>query len=365
MNNDFSVSETEIQGFIPVCYLPELPLQQLAARTSKCYYRAGEVILTPGMQSTSVRFLLSGNIQLQQAGSETAANISLIELETGFLLPLDLLYSKGAELRASEDSCLIEVEADYLDKLLSWSQASEFLAQELALQSKRADELQWFRTLLASNLFLKVSPLNMQKLLARLVAEPVKQGQVIISQGEMGEACYFIKQGEAAVTRTESSGETKHLADIGYGRCFGEDALVYEKARNATVTMSADGLLMKMEKRDFLELLKEPRVDTISAVDLDLVLGSAVLLDVRSAEEFRLQHMQGSLCTPLNLLRTIVPVLDAHQDYIVYCDTGRRARAATFFLEQMGYRARALNGGLQKLLASQQSCLSPLVLPAN
>ena len=38
--------------------------------------------------------------------------------------------------------------------------------------------------------------------------------------------------------------------------------------------------------------------------------------------------------------------LDPDATYIVYCDTGRRSRAATFLLHERGIRALSLAGGI-------------------
>jgi CRP-like cAMP-binding protein len=46
------------------------------------------------------------------------------------------------------------------------------------------------------------------------------------------------------------------LAELGLGNTFGEEALISEDKRNATVRMLTDGALMRLKKADFLELMK-------------------------------------------------------------------------------------------------------------
>jgi len=340
----------DLQGLLPIQYLPAMPLEALREQSSKIYVRKGEELLAPGIDSPDKLFLLSGRLIFQKSGEV---------IDSSYRAALQSRYSKGDVLLTDTDCCVVKVNAELLDKLLCWAQASQYLEVDLAQQLNSEDDSRWMRTLLHSNLFLKVSPVNIDRLLGRLVATPVKSGEVVLRQGDVGDGCYFIKQGRASVTRkVEEQKEVIELAEIGYGRCFGEDALVYEKARNATVTMLSDGLLMKMEKRDFLELLREPTVSTITAMDLEMALGtSARLLDVRTLEEFEIQHLTGSLHMPLNVLRSMESLLDKHLEYIVYCDTGRRSRAAVFFLEHLGYRARALVGGMGNLTEQQASSL--------
>ena len=56
------------------------------------------------------------------------------------------------------------------------------------------------------------------------------------------------------------------LAELKQGRAFGEDALISEAKRNATVTMKTDGRLLRLNKTDFIELLKAP---LITQVDME------------------------------------------------------------------------------------------------
>ena len=48
------------------------------------------------------------------------------------------------------------------------------------------------------------------------------------------------------------------LAELGVGETFGEEALIAEAKRNATVTMLTDGVLMRLNKQDFRDLMHEP-----------------------------------------------------------------------------------------------------------
>ena len=48
------------------------------------------------------------------------------------------------------------------------------------------------------------------------------------------------------------------LAELKGGDAFGEEALVSEARRNATVTAVRDGELLRLGKAHFTELLREP-----------------------------------------------------------------------------------------------------------
>jgi len=293
---------------------------------------------------------MSGQVTFEKSG-ET--------ITPAFPYALQYKYQNQDVARALTDCSLFQLERDILDRFVCWAQVASYLDQDIGYQRQYDDKAEWMRILLQSNLFYKVSPLNLQKIFSYMSPVAVKQGQTIISQGETGDCCFFIKKGAVKVTRTQpGESEPVVLAELGVGRCVGEDALLHETVRNATVTMISDGLLMKMDQRDFVQLLREPAVDTLTSTDLDMALQTgALLLDVRTEEEYEFNHLSGAISMPLDLLRVKSRMLDPYKLYVVYCDSDRRSKAAAYLLEQHGIRARALLGGLHTLPPEKKKAL--------
>ena len=84
---------------------------------------------------------------------------------------------------------------------------------------------------------------------------------------------------------------------------------------------------------------------------LDTCPGS-VLLDVRTEEEYGIEHAAGAVLLPQEDLETmdegdildVLPDLDA--PVLLYCRTGRRAALASVKLEELGYTRLYNLGGL-------------------
>ena len=84
---------------------------------------------------------------------------------------------------------------------------------------------------------------------------------------------------------------------------------------------------------------------------LDTCPGS-VLLDVRTEEEYGIEHAAGAILLPQEDLETmdegeileVLPDLDA--PVLLYCRTGRRAALAAVKLEELGYTRLYNLGGL-------------------
>jgi len=137
------------------------------------------------------------------------------------------------------------------------------------------------------------------------------------------------------------------LAELKNGDAFGEEALASEARRNATVSMTSDGKLLRLGKRDFKELLGEPLLQRLSyAAALERVARGAIWLDVRYPSEYRYDRLPGAQNVPLNEVRNSFAVLDRASEYIVYCQSGRRSSAAAFLLAQRGLTVCVLEGGL-------------------
>src|SRR5436190_8034369 len=92
--------------------------------------------------------------------------------------------------------------------------------------------------------------------LARLAAymDPiaVRAGDTIITEGETGDALYIVVRGTFAVLSGPSA---VRLNTVGPGHYLGELALLIDEPRSATVRADTDGELLRLDRRQFMELL--------------------------------------------------------------------------------------------------------------
>ena len=177
----------------------------------------------------------------------------------------------------------------------------------------------------------------------------LKAGDVAIQQGDEGDYFYIIVSGRCSVTReTPINRDGIRLAELATGDTFGEEALISEAKRNATVRMLTDGILMRLNKADFTTFLNEPlqqRINYEEAVG-QVEAGLASWLDVRLPSEFESFRLPGAINIPLYFIRLKIKQLEPERRYIVVCDTGRRSSAAAFILTERGFDAAVLQGGL-------------------
>ena len=206
----------------------------------------------------------------------------------------------------------------------------------------------WMTVLLQTKAFHRVPPANLQAIFMRLQRLNCAAGDVIIKQGEEGDYFYVITHGRCVVTReTPLNKEGIKLAELGVGDTFGEEALISENRRNATVTTMTDSTVMRLGKDDFNKLLNEPMLDWVDYESAKkIVAGGGSWLDVRLPSEFEAFHEPDAINIPLYFIRLKLGALDPEITYVMCCDTGRRSSAAAFILNERGFKTRVLKGGL-------------------
>lgn len=301
-----------------------------------------------------VVYLLKGELKLDYPAGDMKVIVGSCD---DALSPLGRGGVNPVAARAITDVDLLWFDENALDILVTWDQ----VAPPLPIQSN-GDSADW-RSMsgifdarqLTIGAFANLPAANIDSLLTCFKRQFVKRGDVIVRQGEPGDYYYVIERGRAQVTR-EVAGARVELAELNAGDAFGEEALIAETTRNATVTMQTDGELLRLDNADFVRLLREPLLQRIDAGEAQRrVAAGGVWLDVRFPAECRQDGLPGALNIPLNELRNALPTLPTDREYVAYCQTGRRSSAAAFLMSQRGLRASLLEGGLKTMIAREMT----------
>ena len=84
----------------------------------------------------------------------------------------------------------------------------------------------------------------------KMWTEQHSAGETVIRQGELSKNFYIVRRGEVEVYRT-IEGQERRLAILGEGDCFGEEALLRDQPRNATIRATRPTLLYVLGEKDF------------------------------------------------------------------------------------------------------------------
>ena len=353
MSEEREASVQVLKTFAPLDGLKRENIAALAKKVSIRTMSAGRFLFKEGDTDKRTFYLVTGNVELR-ADDKLIGTIRGGTPEARAALAPGLPRKFTA--RAAVDLEYIMIDSDLLDVLLTWDQTGQYEVAEL-----RGDGLDvtgdWMTTLLQTKAFHRIPPANIQAIFMRMQRINYRERDVVIKQGTEGDYFYVVVAGKCVVTReTPLNKEGIKLAELGPGDSFGEEALIAEAKRNATVTMSTDGTLMRLGKNDFQTLLNEP---LLQWVDQDrakeIVAGGGKWLDVRLPSEFQNFRIDGAVNIPLYFIRLKLNALDKNTQYVVCCDTGRRSSAAAYILSERGFEAYVLKGGL----AATEAARSP------
>ncbi|HEX7080320.1 MAG TPA: cyclic nucleotide-binding domain-containing protein [Gammaproteobacteria bacterium] len=339
------VDVKELKKLSPMASLKKENLHALVKKVRVRNAQPGEALFHEGDSEKRTVYVLRGTVQLREGGrvvqtikggTEEAAN------------PLAPVLPRRCSAVAATPCEYIAVDSDLLDVMLTWDQTGSYEVSELRGDAPASDD--WMTTLLQTKAFYKIPPANIQAIFMRLQQVNYKAGDVVIKQGDEGDYFYIITRGRCIVTReTPLNKEGIRLAELHVGDTFGEEALISESKRNATVYMDTDGSVMRLGKEDFRTLLNEPMLDWVDRDEAEeIVRAGGQWLDVRLPSEFEAYHNPGAINVPLYFIRLKLKTLDPSVKYVVCCDTGRRSSAGAFILNERGFQTYVLRGGLNR-----------------
>jgi SulP family sulfate permease len=312
------------------------------------YAQPGEIIVREDETMHDHIILVSGELEAQRTWKTDSGNE---QSHTWKLRPADMkggFSFLGAinkvRARALTDVAYIPINANSIDELLSWNQ---YLADDLADNPELSHRMNLVKQVSA---FHKIPLENIKKAFERMYTREVESGETIITRGELGDCYYILDSGEADVVRIDPfTDEEEDIVKLSPGDAFGEEALLQNAYRNATVTMVTPGKLLVLDKADFDELLKPTMAAEVSAEEAQLLVreGKAKWLDCRYDIEFQESRIPGAQFVSLGRLRWDVHNIDPEENYIVYCRSGSRSMAASFLLRERNINAMSLQGGIK------------------
>jgi len=294
-----------------------------------------------------------------------ASKKTMAELRSAAGEPPDCLYAltlqQSIELTAASDFIILDGER--IDTAIEQAQ-QPFVLSQVDAPAARQDVSQtagshdagpsdmkkmtgWLRS---SKVFAQMDLFDVVECAMALQPFEAGAGWDIVREGSEGNFFYLIESGSAEVWRSDAGkdGSPQKLADLGPGDSFGEEALLQDSCRNATVRMVAAGRLWRLEKSQFDELVRDSLLQEIDANDAmkEMQDGKAGLIDCRYAREYGMTRIPGATLIPLDRIREDAASLDRSKSYLVYCRSGKRSRAAAFLMQRMGLDAKSIRGGL-------------------
>ncbi|MCU7797547.1 MAG: cyclic nucleotide-binding domain-containing protein [Candidatus Thiodiazotropha sp. (ex Myrtea spinifera)] len=333
-----------LKNLVPLNTLSDEQLGNLLSRVVVEKVKKGQYLFREGDTDHQNIYLLSGTIALL-SGQKEMDLVSSGTQTARFALAHQLPRKHSAQAKTAVT--YVRIDSRMLSDMLARSHSASYEVNDIEEPSGG----DWMSLLLQSSVFQQIPPANLQRVMMRMEEVGVKAGDVVINQGDEGDFFYLISKGECSVTRTPEAGHAPvELAKLRVGKGFGEEALISDKPRSSTVTMLTDGVLVRLSKRDFIDLVKQPLSHTVTYEKACAnVEDGALWLDVRTPEEYEAGHLPGAINLPFFSLRFQASSLTMDRPYMVYgAEVGQSATAA-YLLTERGAEVFVLDTGWAEL----------------
>ena len=343
-----TITRELLRQFVPMDSLASESLDKLIPQSRIEQVQPGKTLFRRGDREDRSLYLLEGQVRLTDEDGSERTIAAGGKSARAALAPSNPRRETATTITEAR---LLVTDNNLLDILITWQQSTGYVVEEIAPRSDASadgDDGDWMTRLLASNIFMRVPPANIQQIFMRMEAETVTAGTDLIRQGDTGDCFYVITRGRAEVLfRRDEQSEPRRLAVTGVGDGIGEEALMSNAPRNATVRMLTDGEVMRLDQKDFDELLKAPLLEEVDRKAGEAMVANrrAIWVDVRTPAEYKQERLKGSINIPLNQLRSKARLLPSDKSLIVYCDTGRRSSAGAFILSDRGFDVYWLRQG--------------------
>lgn len=337
---------------VPVNSLTGQHVESLFAETEILQYEKGAVLFEEGDNDGDAIYLLQGTVELASRQNKSHRVVeSGTESARYALAQLKPRQHTGT---AATNIVIARVDSLKLDQYLTMDQMVDNLVADnggLEVSEMNVEvDTEWMFDLMRRDTFQQLPAERFTELINNFEPHETRSGDIVIKQGESGDFYYVVREGRFTVSRKSADGKVGVLAELGPGDVFGEEALISNAPRNASVISMGAGLLMRLSKTTFDELLKPSLIRAVSHAETEKMLkNGAGLLDVRTEDEFAQGALRIARNVPLYRLRRVLEQMDKAVPYILCCQTGLRSNTAAFLMNQRGFDVYVLAGGLQSL----------------
>ena len=324
-------------------HLSDAALDALSGKLYSAEFPEGTKIIKEGTPAEYFYLISKGEVEIfKETRWGQTANINVLGPGKGFgEMALITSSPRYCSIRAKTDVSLLKLHKKDFEEIVNMDSIFS------KMSGKMTESYLFFNKLKTLQPFALLAPEKMDALTDKLIEKKYDSGERIIVAGEMGDTYYIIKSGKVAVFKKMLKDEPEFAATIEEGYGFGEEALLTNSPRNATVQAIDETIVWTLSRYDFDAIMKSSYLEEVNPADvLSETKEQINYLDVRMQTEFDEEHIPDAIHIPLDELRNRYPELDRSKEYHVYCLLGARSATAAFLMNSQGFKAKSLKGGI-------------------
>jgi CRP-like cAMP-binding protein len=339
-----------MKSFYPLNSFNDEELKLIIKHTRLNHVQNREMLFREGSNDPDVIYLVQGSIKLTADSGESF----VLEADSEQAhYPIANLKPRRFSARVeSEHAAIARVPSSVLEPFMSHPGKTTQISNNSITDDSELKifDSDWMMAMVKTPLFAKLPPAHIQKLFNVMEEVRFKAGETVIGQGETGDYFYLIKKGQCLVSRNNGTKEIP-LAEMGPTESFGEEALLANTPRNATVRMLTNGRLMRISKEDFQCFLRDQVIQWIDAGQATSILAKgAVKVDLTQSQGNTDQLKDAIKIQPF-MLRNQMKKLSRKNTYLLLCDNDEECAVASYLLTLRGLNSYVLRGGISNLPA--------------
>lgn len=342
------ITVEDLKNYYPFNKMEEKFLPLLLEQFEVFEFEKGDDVFKHDDNKVFAKYIIDGNVKVAYPSGREKL-VKSTSLQSYYPIGEVNTQKKLSSSVESKTATVMMMNNIFLDQFTVWDNLFKESNEDSPLRGH--ESYSWVIGLLQSKAVQMLPRGHVDQIFKNLEPMYVNEGDEIITEGDSGDFCYIIVKGEVNVYKCAAEGEDL-VATLSSGVLFGENALVSNEPRTASVRMKSNGVLMKMIGEKFSSLLKSHVVRWLTVdASYEMMLEGAVLLDVREMDELDNMSFQDCVHIPIGELREeCEKKLDKNSPVIACSNTGMRCASAAFLLATLGYDVYSMQGGILGLV---------------
>lgn len=348
---DITIGGDTLKDFYPLESFSSDELNLIVQKMQLNHMQRRETLFQEGSNDADVIYLIQGSIKLTTNSGESFV------LEAGSdqaRYPIANLKPRRFSARVeSESASIAKIPSSVLEPFMSTHANQRIQIKDNTITDDselKIFDSDWMMALVKIPPFKYFSHNHIEKLFNVMEEIKYKAGDTVVSQGDPGDYFYLIKKGKCMVSRNNGSKEIA-LAELATTDSFGEEALLTNEPRNATVRMVTNGRLMRISNENFQRFLRDKVIHWVDPGEAGSILKKGAITVDLTQQDDQSVNLKDAVKIPPFLLRTQMKKLSRKNTYLLVCDTDEECAVASYLLSLRGLESYVLKGGASNLAA--------------
>lgn len=243
-----------LKNLVPLLILNDELLGKLAEQLAPESLPASTVLCEQGDRESEAIYLLEGSVELTATGSAMKRTVMGGTPDAAYALAPGTPRQFTA--RTTTSVRVLRIPSDRLDRVMVFERLTTIVTTMNPDGKIRVEKDPRVETAVAGSApFRHLPRRQIGELLEALLPVKVRQGEVVVKQGQMNDSFFVVQDGKFEATHHDAQGAVRIRRTLERGATFGADALLTGAPSPTTVVALEKGMLLKLSREVFERFL--------------------------------------------------------------------------------------------------------------